>query len=499
MPQAQARTDSGYRRASPSTTRGQIWVADVLNNRVMEFKPPFTDGMNASLELGHAAGGLQFMTSTPSVGPNGLNSPVDMKFDPSGDLWISDRGNNRVMEFKPPFTDGMNASSVVGQVDLSTVAPYISPSESSLFGPNGIAFDSSGNLWVADENFNRVLEFAAASLGGNDPPAVLELGQRPGASQFSSEVSADNRSGLYAPLSPAFDPSGDLWVSDRIDNRVLEFVPPFTDGMNASNEIGQPAGSGAFTANSTGLTQSSLNNPLGISFDTAGDLWVSDQLNNRVLEFSGAALTTAGINVDVPTTSAVKNVGVASNGNTCYQMAEQTICHVAVNQTSTTGVEADMIGVASASTANVYTADLGSKEPVYAEAAQGLVSSPIAFYEIAVWGIGNGTATVCIDQPNVQPSTQMAYFSGRSWGSPTSTSRSVGKSICGTIPLSVVASRPALIAVGSSNGSVTLPGSSSGVYLILFFGAIIVCGFAVMVWRRGRSVETWEEMDEDES
>ena len=42
--------------------------------------------------------------------------------------------------------------------------------------------------------------------------------------------------------SPAFDGSGNLWVADAFNQRVLEYTPPFSNGMAASLELGQPSG-----------------------------------------------------------------------------------------------------------------------------------------------------------------------------------------------------------------------------------------------------------------
>jgi len=270
---------------------GNLWVADYGNNRVLEFKPPFTDGMNASIEIGQPAGSSEFTTGGNNEPAIGFYAPLDIAFDSSGNLWIADRIHNRVVEFKPPFADGMSGSSVVGQPDINSSAA--STSQAGLNAPESVAFDAAGNLWVVDEGNNRILEFASASLAQDQPSSTLEIGQPPGANQFNTSGGALTRSGLHAPVGLAFDGAGDLWASDRINNRVLEFKPPFTDGMNASIEIGQPAGSSEFSSNVAETSQDGLNNPLGIAFDPTGNLWVADQANSRIVEFEGTASATS--------------------------------------------------------------------------------------------------------------------------------------------------------------------------------------------------------------
>src|SRR5208282_1420537 len=88
-----ATTQSGLNAADADTfdSHGNMWVADVVNNRVLEFKPPFSDGMNAALVIGQAS----FTSSTAATTQSGLNDPVDLASDSHGNLWVTDSGNNR--------------------------------------------------------------------------------------------------------------------------------------------------------------------------------------------------------------------------------------------------------------------------------------------------------------------------------------------------------------------------------------------------------------------
>jgi len=402
---------------------GDLWVADYANNRVLEFKPPFTDGMNASIEIGQPAGSSQFTNGASNEPAIGFYAPLDMAFDQSGNLWIADRIHNRVLEFKPPFTDGMNASIVVGQPDIASSAA--STSQAGLNAPESIAFDASGNLWVVDEDNNRILEFASASLAQDRPPATLEIGQPPGANQFNTSAGALTRSGLHAPVGLAFDAAGDLWASDRINNRVLEFKPPFTDGMNASIEIGQPAGSSEFTSNTAETSQDGLSNPLGVAFDSAGNLWVADQVNSRIVEFEGPATMTAGTDVGLP-----NGTGMA-------------------DQTTLTGAKVEITGATAGSAANVYTAVWGSLPNT--TSTPGI--SALALYDVKISGPVEGDARLCISNPSVDASTQMRYFFGGSWNSAMAVDSTAGQSVCGVIPLSALSG--SLIVLGDTKAGMT--------------------------------------------
>src|SRR5439155_18950122 len=90
---------------------GHLYVGDSLNNRVLQFMMPFTNGMNASIVFGQDT----FESSTSSTTSNGLSQPIGTAFDSLGNLWVADLGNNRVLEYQPPFSTDMSASLVLGQ------------------------------------------------------------------------------------------------------------------------------------------------------------------------------------------------------------------------------------------------------------------------------------------------------------------------------------------------------------------------------------------------
>jgi len=200
---------------------------------------------------------------------NALCEPSGVAIDPSGNVWVGDGQNASVQEFKTPFSLGESSSVLLGGYYLDH------PPNATNFGPNGLAFDSSGNLWVVDGGFNRVLEFAPPFT--NREAASLVIGQ----SSFTTDSNKNNQSMLNAPGYIAFDHSGNLWVSDSYDNRVLEFKAPFSNGESASIALGQPS----LSSTSANTTQSTLNTPAGIAFDTHGNLWVSDEGNNRIVEY----------------------------------------------------------------------------------------------------------------------------------------------------------------------------------------------------------------------
>ena len=256
---------------------GNIWVADQSNNRVLEYTTPFSTGEAASLVIGQTS----FTANALATSSTGQSSPQGLAFDSSGNLWVADTNNNRVLEYTTPFSTGEAASLVIGQTSFTANA--LATTSTGLSYPFGLAFDSSGNLWVADEENNRVLEYTAP-LSSHEA-ASLVIGQ-PGFTTSNFPVTSV---GLNGPNALAFDSSGNLWVSDFRHDRILEYPTPFSTHEAATLVIGQPSFTSCircFTSIGGVSNSTGLNSPTDLAFDSGHNLWVVDGGNNRVLEYT---------------------------------------------------------------------------------------------------------------------------------------------------------------------------------------------------------------------
>lgn len=252
-----------------------VVVPDEGNNRVLIYNLASTDGQAANVVLGQSG----FSTNAPGTTAKTMAAPSAYAMDQVGNLYISDTGNCRVLQFRPPFTNGEAARIVFGEPDANTscAGPL---SASSLSYTSGIAFDGSGNLWVADSGNNRVLRFRPPFKTGK--AADLVVGQPDFVSYNCNVPSAST---MCFPAGIAFDSYDHLWVSDSVNSRVLEFKTP--QNNIADLELGQPAAAGLNSsgANNGGISASTLAEPQGIGIDPQNRLWVADTQNNRVLRF----------------------------------------------------------------------------------------------------------------------------------------------------------------------------------------------------------------------
>jgi sugar lactone lactonase YvrE len=267
---------------------GDLFVADTGNSRVLIFRPPFATGMKASVVIGQQG----FTTNNVADNASSMGGPYSLAVDSKGNLWVSDDTNDRVLEYTPPFSNGMAATLAIGQTstDAATVCYENPPTANRVCDPEGMAFDEKGDLWLTDSRYNRILEYTPPFSTGM--AASLELGQ-PASAPFTSGTAIITSPGipsatsLAAPVTVTFDASGNLWLADYGFNRVLEYAPPFANGMAATSVLGQVDFThGDANRSSNSPAADTLSGPWGLAFDSSGNLHVSDRGNSRLLVFA---------------------------------------------------------------------------------------------------------------------------------------------------------------------------------------------------------------------
>jgi sugar lactone lactonase YvrE len=234
---------------------GDLWVANYADSTVVEF---------AAQDLGNSASVPSVTITSDSSGS--LNSPVGMAFDAAGNLWVANDVSNTIVEYA-------KATLAAGAVSPTGVTPAVTISSGPakiLNGPYALAFDSSGDLWVGNYDNSTVVELAKDGLVHG--PGTPRLTISPGPSV-----------GLNSPGGLAFDAEGDLWVASNLSNKLLEYSA-------AQLALTAPGPAVTISANPYG----SLNSPEGLAFDRSGNLWVANYGNDSVAEFAGSQLIGSG-------------------------------------------------------------------------------------------------------------------------------------------------------------------------------------------------------------
>jgi uncharacterized protein (TIGR03437 family) len=265
-----------------------LYIADTNNSRVLAWTDvnSYQIGDPPTLVLGQPGG--QYSNAL-GIGAKGFNAPTGLAVDPStGNLYVADSGNHRVLRFPAPFSNPsrIEPDLLYGEPNFSTrTAQAVSPSTLNL--PRALAFDPSGNLWVADSGNNRVVRFAAGILNSSVPPAAdIAVGQRDLFTATLNQGSPLSANGLDSPSGVAFDAQGSLYVSDTNNSRVLRYPGPFSAGIH--NAVATAVwGQQNFASRGVPTQASSTTIPIpqGLWVDNTGNLYVADTRYNRVLVF----------------------------------------------------------------------------------------------------------------------------------------------------------------------------------------------------------------------
>jgi DNA-binding beta-propeller fold protein YncE len=232
---------------------GDVYVADTGNNRIERFSPDARFLAKWGRNGGDGSAGL---------GPGEFNDPRGVATDGAGNVYVADHGNNRVQKFSPDGhfiakwgRNGGDGSAGTGNGEFHL--------------PRGLAVDRAGDVFVADKSNNRIQEFTS------DGHFTRRWGRNGG------DGSPGTGNGEFRiPYSIAVDPSGRVYVADTGNNRIQAFTPA---GMFVAR-WGHNGGDG-----SPGTGAGEFKGPYGVGVDCRGNVYVSDEGNNRIEKFGDPA------------------------------------------------------------------------------------------------------------------------------------------------------------------------------------------------------------------
>jgi sugar lactone lactonase YvrE len=365
---------------------------------------------------------VTFLPGTENtITTGGISNPAAVAVDASGDVYIADTGNNRIL--KETLSAGSYTESVL-------------PVASSLSGPSGVAVDGNGNIFIADTNNNRVLKETQSA--GSYIETTMSTGS------------------LNQPLSVAVDGAGNVYIADTNNNRILlesvtssgysEILVPTSAisypsavevggagdiyvADSGNNRIVKETLSGSSYTESTVAT-SSLTNPSGLAIDGIGNIYIADTGNSRVLK---EAISGASYSESVLTTSALSSPsGVAVDGSGDVYIADTYNSRI---------LEEDFVDAPSLSFANTVPGSTSSDSP----------------QTVTLENAGNASLTLAVPGSGTNPSisTNFSLNSGVTSACPlVSTGSSAGTLAAGASCLLPVSFTPTT--AGTLSGSLAL-------------------------------------------
>jgi len=248
-------------------SKGNLYISDRSNNRI---------------RVVNRKGIIKTYAGTGDDGYGGdsgpalkarIDRPFGLAIDKKDDLYIADRRNNRIRKINP---SGI-ITTVAGDGGFFFMGDNGPAYRASIAGPTGVAVDDKGNIYIADRNNNRIRVV--------DKQGMIRTVVGTGQQDYNGETELARDTNLYLPFGVAVDEKGRLLVIDRSHYRIRR-VDPLT------GKVKTLAGNGhkKFAGDGGPATGANLNFPHGIAVDKKGNVIFSDKGHFRIRKISPAGI-----------------------------------------------------------------------------------------------------------------------------------------------------------------------------------------------------------------
>lgn len=247
--------------------------------------------MSTTLAIAGGSGTQSATASTPTWGAYPVAFDF-MTFGRNGTVYASDCQNARVYRI-----DASGVVSVVAGTGPGGLANWIQdpgwvrangysgdegPAIDAEFTcPLGLAFDGAGNLYVADHGNDVIRRIdpsgIVTTVAGTGPQEIGSMGQWvPGVGKQAGDGGPATQAELDSPVGLTFDTAGNLYIADRDHDAIRRVDTRGIITTVAGNGAGGYAGDGGLA------TSAKLDRPLDVVFDKGGSMYVADENNARI-------------------------------------------------------------------------------------------------------------------------------------------------------------------------------------------------------------------------
>jgi sugar lactone lactonase YvrE len=207
-----------------------------------------------------------------------LDTPMAVAVDSSGSLYIADRQNNRVRKVA---ANGI-ITTVAGTGTYGFSGDGGPAASAELNSPGGVAVDAGGNLYIADSNNSRIRKVA--------PNGIITTVAGTGISGYSGDGGPAASAQLNTPRGLRADPAGNLFIADPLGSVIRK--------VDTNGIITTVAGNGTYGDSADGglATSAALENPNSVGVDAAGDIYFTNPATDviRKVDINGILTTVVG-------------------------------------------------------------------------------------------------------------------------------------------------------------------------------------------------------------
>ncbi len=232
---------------------GNLYIADTFNDRIRK-----VSGGVITTVAGNGTSGVNGENIPATTAQ--LNWPYGVAVDSAGNLYIANTYNNRVCK-----VSGGMITTVAGNGSHGFGGDNGPAAAAQLSYPDGVAVDAAGNLYITDTDNNRIRKVSGGvitTVAGN------------GAEGFSGDNGPATSAQLGWPYSVAVDAAGNLYIADTFNNRIRKVSNGVITTLGGDGTFG-------FSGDNVAATSAAVS-PSGVAVDSAGRVYVADNVNNRI-------------------------------------------------------------------------------------------------------------------------------------------------------------------------------------------------------------------------
>lgn len=240
---------------------GNVYFADCLNHRVRKIS---TSGIITTV-AGNGIGG--FSGNGGPATAAAMLGPTYIRFDHSGNLYISDNSNNMLRK--------VNTSGIITTIAGTGVIGYTgdggAATNARLYSPSGMAIDISGNVYLCDYGNNVVRKITAAG--------VISTFAGTGIAGYTGDGGPATAARFKSVQDVVIDAAGNFILADTKNHVVRK--------INTAGIISTLAGTGiaGFSGDGGPATLANFKEPGGFGIDPTGNLHIADVHNHRIRKF----------------------------------------------------------------------------------------------------------------------------------------------------------------------------------------------------------------------